>query len=198
MSRSVVHPARRPVLRAPLAIAILLAVAPIMPASASLRAQVSPEMLQVLQQGGAWVELAIENGVGAFQSTPVPTLGIQLRGHLRISEENTGSWHVVMRDLARDEDLVILERLMVPGVPVDFDYQTGMLGQIQIDVRWSEARDTTLRVWVGTELTPGAISGLPRAALSRTREDSQRGAAFSPPHPACPDLPSRKILTRRR
>ena len=155
MSRSVVHPARRPVLRAPLAIAILLAVAPIMPAGASLRAQVSPEMLQVLQQGGAWVELAIENGVGAFQSTPVPTLGIQLRGHLRISEENTGSWHVVMRDLARDEDLVILERLMVPGVPVDFDYQTGMLGQIQIDVRWSEARDTTLRVWVGTELTPG-------------------------------------------
>lgn len=115
----------------------------------------SPEILQVLQQGGAWVALAIEDGVGSFQSGPVPTLGIQLRGQLRIWEEHTGNWHVVMRDLARDEGPVILERLMVPGEPVDFDYQTGMLGQIRIDVRWSEARDTTLRVWVGTELTPG-------------------------------------------
>ena len=85
----------------------------------------------------------------------MPTLGIQLRGQLRIWEEHTGSWHVVMRDLARAEGPVILERLMVPGEPVDFDYQTGMLGQIRIDVRWSEPRDTTLRVWVGTELTPG-------------------------------------------
>ena len=120
----------------------------------------SPEILQVLQQGGAWVALAIEDGVGSFQSGPVPTLGIQLRGQLRIWEEHTGSWHVVMRDLARAEDPVILERLMVPGEPVDFDYQTGMLGQIQIDVRWSEARDTTLRVWVGTELTPGEPTAL--------------------------------------
>ena len=109
----------------------------------------------MLQQGGAWVALAIEDGVGSFESGPVPTLGIQLRGQLRIWEEHTGNWHVVMRDLSRAEDPVILERLMVPGEPVDFDYQTGMLGQIQIDVRWSEARDTTLRVWVGTELTPG-------------------------------------------
>ncbi len=109
----------------------------------------------MLQQGGAWVTLDIEDGVGSFQSAPVPTLGIQLRGHLRIWEEHTGSWHVVMRDLARQENLVIVERLMVPGERVDFDYQTGMLGQIHIDVQWSEARDTTLRVWVGTELTPG-------------------------------------------
>ena len=119
----------------------------------------SPEILQVLQQGGAWVALPIEDGVGSFESQPVPTLGIQLRGHLQIWEEHTGSWHVVMRDLARTEDPVILERLMVPGERVDFDYQTGMFGQIQIDVRWSEARDTTLRVWVGTELTPGGKSG---------------------------------------
>ncbi len=138
-----------------LAVPVLAAVSPLAPGSHSLQAQVSPEILQVLQQGGAWVALAIEDGVGSFQSGPVPTLGIQLRGQLRIWEEHTGSWHVVMRDLAREEGPVILERLMVPGEPVDFDYQTGMLGQIQIDVRWSEARDTTLRVWVGTELTPG-------------------------------------------
>lgn len=138
-----------------LATSVLAAVSPLAPGSPSLQAQVSPEILQVLQQGGAWVALAIEDGVGSFQSGPVPTLGIQLRGQLRIWEEHTGNWHVVMRDLARDEGPVILERLMVPGEPVDFDYQTGMLGQIQIDVRWSEARDTTLRVWVGTELTPG-------------------------------------------
>lgn len=138
-----------------LAISVLAAVSPLAPGTPSLRAQVSPEILQVLQQGGAWVALEIEDGVGSFESGPVPTLGIQLRGQLRIWEEHTGSWHVVMRDLARGDDPVILERLMVPGEPVDFDYQTGMLGQIQIDVRWSEARDTTLRVWVGTELTPG-------------------------------------------
>lgn len=143
-----------------LAVSALTAVSPLAPASHSLQAQVSPEILQVLQQGGAWVALAIEDGVGSFQSGPVPTLGIQLRGQLRIWEEHTGSWHVVMRDLARAEDPVILERLMVPGEPVDFDYQTGMLGQIQIDVRWSEARDTTLRVWVGTELTPGESEAL--------------------------------------
>lgn len=143
-----------------LAVPVLAAVSPLAPASHSLQAQISPEILQVLQQGGAWVALAIEDGVGSFQSGPVPTLGIQLRGQLRIWEEHTGSWHVVMRDLARDEGPVILERLMVPGEPVDFDYQTGMLGQIQIDVRWSEARDTTLRVWVGTELTPGESEAL--------------------------------------
>ena len=138
-----------------LAVSVLAVVLPLASGSHSLQAQVSPEILQVLQQGGAWVALPIEDGVGSFQSQPVPTLGIQLQGHLRIWEEHTGSWHVVMRDLARAEDPVILERLMVPGERVDFDYQTGMLGQIQIDVRWSEARDTTLRVWVGTELTPG-------------------------------------------
>lgn len=138
-----------------LSVSVLAAVLPLAPDALSLQAQVSPEILQVLQQGGAWVALPIEDGVGSFQSQPVPTLGIQLQGHLRIWEEHTGSWHVVMRDLARAEDPVILERLMVPGERVDFDYQTGMLGQIQIDVQWSEARDTTLRVWVGTELTPG-------------------------------------------
>ena len=143
-----------------LAVSILAAALPLAPGSHSLQAQVSPEILQVLQQGGAWVALPIEGGVGSFQSQPVPTLGIQLQGHLQIWEEHTGSWHVVMRDLARPEDPVILERLMVPGERVEFDYQTGMLGQIQIDVRWSEARDTTLRVWVGTELTPGASDAL--------------------------------------
>ena len=152
-----------------------------MPRAAPLAAQVSPEILQVLQQGGAWVTLDIEDGVGSFQSAPVPTLGIQLRGHLRIWEEHTGSWHVVMRDLARQENIVIVERLMVPGERVDFDYQTGMLGQIHIDVQWSEARDTTLRVWVGTELTPGAEadgdsvripSDASRAQMPGTRGDS--------------------------
>jgi len=153
-----------------LAIVVVAAVSPLAPGTSSLRAQVSPEILQVLQQGGAWVALAIEDGVGSFQSGPVPTLGIQLRGQLRIWEEHTGNWHVVMRDLARAEDPVILERLMVPGEPVDFDYQTGMLGQIQIDVRWSEARDTTLRVWVGTELTPG----------EQAEPDSRRTASGEP------------------
>lgn len=143
-----------------LAVSVLAAVSSLTPGSHSLQAQVSPEILQVLQQGGAWVALPIEDGVGSFQSQPVPTLGIQLKGHLLIWAEHTGSWHVVMRDLARAEDPVILERLMVPGERVDFDYQTGMLGQIQIDVRWSEARDTTLRVWVGTELTPGEPDAL--------------------------------------
>ena len=143
-----------------LAVSLLAAVLPLAPGSHPLQAQVSPEILQVLQQGGAWVALPIEDGVGSFQSQPVPTLGIQLQGHLQIWEEHTGSWHVVMRDLARPEDPVILERLMVPGERVEFDYQTGMLGQIQIDVRWSEARDTTLRVWVGTELTPGESDAL--------------------------------------
>ena len=143
-----------------LAVSVLAAISPLAPGAQSLQAQVSPEILQVLQQGGAWVALPIEGGVGSFQSQPVPTLGIQLEGHLRIWEEHTGSWHVVMRDLARAEDPVILERLMVPGERVEFDYQTGMLGQIQIEVRWSEARDTTLRVWIGTELTPGESDAL--------------------------------------
>lgn len=194
-----------------LAVSALTAVSPLAPGSHFLQAQVSPEILQVLQQGGAWVALPIEDGVGSFQSQPVPTLGIQLQGHLRIWEEHTGSWHVVMRDLARAEDPVILERLMVPGERVDFDYQTGMLGQIQIDVRWSEARDTTLRVWVGTELTPGepgaltstdvywkytepagepAISRPSRAPTPRTREGSRRRPAVLRRHPAGPDLPS--------
>lgn len=158
-----------------LAISLLAAASPLAPGTPSLQAQVSPDILQVLQQGGAWVALAIEDGVGSFESAPVPTLGIQLRGQLRIWEEHTGTWHVVMRDLARAEDPVILERLMVPGEPVDFDYQTGMLGQIRIDVRWSEARDTTLRVWVGTELTPGEKA---RRASQPVASDASRAQAL--------------------
>lgn len=178
--------------RRKLAVSVLAAALPLAPDAHSLQAQVSPEILQVLQQGGAWVALPIEDGVGSFESQPVPTLGIQLRGHLRIWEEHTGSWHVVMRDLARTADPVILERLMVPGERVDFDYQTGMLGQIQIDVQWSEARDTTLRVWVGTELTPGEPDALTstdiycRAAgrsrpLSVTRRRRSRSLQFLSP-----------------
>ena len=155
-SRTTTCPRRRLPAAPALLAAVLLVVPPLTPRTASLAAQVSPEILQALQQGGAWVNLEIRDGVGSFQSTPVPTLGIQLRGHLRISEEHTGSWDVTMRDLARGEDFVILESQMTPGERVDFDYQTGMLGQLRIEVRWSEARDTTLRVWVGTELTPGA------------------------------------------
>lgn len=168
LSRETICPRRRLRAAPALLAAVLLVVPALTPRTASLAAQVSPEILQVLQQGGAWVTLAIEDGVGSFESAPVPTLGIQLRGHLRIAEEHTGSWHVVMRDLARGEDLVILEHLMVPGERVEFDYQTGMLGQIQIDVQWSEARDTTLRVWVGTELAPGGEAADLGAGLGTT------------------------------
>lgn len=187
-----------------MAVSLLAAVLPLVPGSHSLRAQVSPEILQLLQQGGAWVALPIDDGVGSFQSQPVPTLGIQLQGHLQIWEKHTGSWHVVMRDLARAEDPVILERLMTPGERVDFDYQTGMLGQIQIDVRWSEARDTTLRVWVGADLTPGEASGArtpPRGcyltSVSRTNAQNSRGLTTTTGISEATSSRSRSPVTKR-
>ena len=173
-SRATTCPRRRLPAAPALLAAVLLVVPPLTPRTASLAAQVSPEILQALQQGGAWVNLAVRDGVGFFQSTAVPTLGIQLRGHLRIWEEHTGSWEVTMRDLARGEDFVILEDEMTPGDRVDFDYQTGMLGQLRIDVQWSEARDTTLRVWVGTELTPGGDGSAARDYRREATDSASR------------------------
>jgi len=38
-----------------------------------------------------------------------------------------------------------------PGEPVEFSYTTGTLSRLTVEARWSEARDTTLLVWIGLE-----------------------------------------------
>jgi len=38
-----------------------------------------------------------------------------------------------------------------PGEPVEFSYTTGTLSRLSVEARWSEARDTTLLVWIGLE-----------------------------------------------
>ncbi len=168
------------------------------PGSASLQAQIPPEILQAMERGGAWIALPIEAGVGSFQSESVPTFGIRLQGHLRIWEEHTGSWHVAVRDLARDADRAVLERLMTPGERVDFDYRTGMLGQVRIDVRWSEARDTTLRVWVGVGPTPAADDGADgvRSGALRARKRGRSPVRDRPRLPRRSASPTRAISPR--
>ena len=40
---------------------------------------------------------------------------------------------------------------VAPGEPVAFSYTTGTMSRLTVEARWSEARDTTLLVWIGLE-----------------------------------------------
>ena len=42
-----------------------------------------------------------------------------------------------------------LDITAVPGAPVKFDYKAGFQAQLDVNIEWSEPRDTTLFMWVG-------------------------------------------------
>lgn len=106
------------------------------------------DLLQALRNGGTWVGIPIEDGVGSVSTATLPTLGMTLRGCGQVYGAHTGRWAIQARDSLGGGRLDVE---VEPGEPVEFSYTTGTVSQLAVEARWSEARDTTLLVWIGLE-----------------------------------------------
>jgi len=126
--------------------AFALTLAAILPTT--LAGQSMFDLLQALRDGGTWVEIPIENGVGSVSTVTLPTLGMTLRGCGQVYGAQTGRWEIQARDSLGEGRLDVE---VEPGEPVEFSYTTGAVSRLTVEVRWSEARDTTLLVWIGLE-----------------------------------------------
>lgn len=134
----------RPMPRTPTTVAMILAA--FLPAPLSGQGMV--DLFQALRNGGAWVGIPIEDGVGRVSTATLPTLGMTLRGCGQVYGAHTGRWAIQARDSLGKGRLDVEVR---PGEPVKFSYTTGTLSRLTVEARWSEARDTTLLVWIGLE-----------------------------------------------
>jgi hypothetical protein len=143
-------PIRRSLGPAPALLVLLALVA--LPVEA--RAQTVQDLLQVMQQGGGWIGIPIEEGRGTLSTVVVPTAGLTVTGCLQVYAGHSGRWWIRARDTLGEGRL---DASVTAGEPVRFTYAAGLRTQLEVDARWSEARDTVLLVWVGLEtpLHPG-------------------------------------------
>jgi hypothetical protein len=107
-----------------------------------------PDLLRSIQQGGGWVRIPVEDGGGSLRTVALPTGRLALTGCLQVWGGHSGSWDIRARDLFSERELNLL---VGPGEPRPFMYEADSQAQLQIDVRWSEPRDTTLLLWVGLD-----------------------------------------------
>lgn len=137
----------RPGARAPALAALALATAVLAPTPAS--AQSLPDLLSAIAQGGGWVSIPIEGGRGTMRTRAVPTAGMRLSGCMEIWGGHSGAFDVAVEDVYGNGSL--RRNGARPAEDVPFDYRTGAWSQLDVNVRWTERRDTTLLVWVGLE-----------------------------------------------
>lgn len=128
--------------------AVLAAATALLLLPAPGRSQAGADLLQSLRQGGGWVSIPITGGQGALRTDTVPTLGVTLAGCLNVWGGHSGEWTIRARDPVNGGRL---DATAVPGEGVPFSYRTGLRSLLDVEVRWSEPRDTTLLVWVGLE-----------------------------------------------
>lgn len=127
--------------------AIALAVlALLLPTTA--HAQSPVQLLRSIAQGGGWIRIDVEEGVGTIQTDTVPTLGLKVEGCLTVWPGHSGAFTVAARDPLNDQSLDATAR---PGEGVPFSYQAGPRSALDVKVEWTEPRDTTLLVWVGVK-----------------------------------------------
>ncbi|HKJ03921.1 MAG TPA: hypothetical protein VJ997_15750 [Longimicrobiales bacterium] len=128
-----------------------LAVAALVASPAAAHGQSILDLLQSIRDGGGWVYIDVEGGRGTWVSHALPTLELTLAGCMQVYAGQSGRWDIRARDALGDGTL---EARVTGGERVPFRYRTGARSQLVVEARWSEARDTTLVVWVGLE-TPG-------------------------------------------
>jgi hypothetical protein len=145
-----------------------------------LRGQSILDLLQSIRAGGGWVYIDIANGRGTWVSRPLPTLELTLKGCMQVYAGHSGRWDLRARDALGDGHL---QATVAGGEPVPFRYRTGARSQLDVEVRWSERRDTTLAVWVGLESLGKTRD--PCAPIYGTGEDGE-GAGGAVPAPAEP------------
>ncbi len=104
------------------------------------------ELMRIVSEGGSWLGLTVTEGRASLTGPVVPVAGLSLDGCLQVWDGHSGEWTI------RAEDKLGASRLDVtatPGEPVRFEFRGGIQAQLDVAVEWSEARDTTLHVWVG-------------------------------------------------
>lgn len=111
-------------------------------------AQVVSDVMAGIREGGGWVAIPIEDGRGTFSTVTLPTAGMTLDGCVNVWYGHSGTWSIEAHERLRDSVLTLDAE---PGIGVPFSHQFGMRAQIDFDFRWSEARDTTLMLWVGVD-----------------------------------------------
>ena len=110
------------------------------------RAQSVIDLLRGIEQGGGWVSIPVKDGKGSLLTLPMPTGGLTLSGCVQVYPGMSGRWDIEARDILGEGHLDVS---LAGGESVPFSYRTGARGQLRVDARWSEPRDTTLLVWVG-------------------------------------------------
>jgi len=104
------------------------------------------QVLKAVNSGGSWIQLPVEAGHASYRSPAFPLAGMAFDGCVKIWERHSGSWTISATDAMGDARLDVTA---APGEPVRFDYKAGFQAQLEVDIEWSEPRDTTLFVWVG-------------------------------------------------
>lgn len=115
-------------------------------APSQARAQSLFDLLAALRQGGGWISLPVERGRAQVKTRALPTSGLELNGCLRVWHGHSGRWHIRAEDTYTGQTL---ERRAASNEPVSFSVDTGPWAQLDVEVEWSEPRDTTLIMWVG-------------------------------------------------
>lgn len=108
------------------------------------------QLMRAIADGGSWINLPVRTGKASLRSPAVPLAGLALNGCLLVWKGHSGEWTVRARDTLGDKELDVVA---LPGQPVKFDYKAGFKAQLDLEVEWTEPRDTTLFMWVG--LSPG-------------------------------------------
>ncbi|MEX2473429.1 MAG: hypothetical protein WEA34_14665 [Gemmatimonadota bacterium] len=104
------------------------------------------DLLASVQNGGGWVSVPIQNGIGHVSTAAVPTMGVRLSGCVHVWGGHSGRWDIDANDALGTGRLTMSAG---PGESVPFTYAAGMRSKLEIDFAWSEPRDTTLFLWVG-------------------------------------------------
>jgi hypothetical protein len=113
---------------------------------AALDAQALDGVMAAIRNGGGWVSVDIKGGRGSETTLPLPTMGMTLAGCVRVFDGHSGRWRITAHETIADTTIVVNA---VPGRGVTFAHQFGLRSQIDVEIFWSEARDTTLFLWVG-------------------------------------------------
>lgn len=109
------------------------------------------QLMRTINDGGSWINLPVRKGRASVSSPAFPLAGLALDGCLLVWRGHSGEWTVRARDTLGDEELDVVA---VPGRPVKFEYKAGFKAQLDLEVVWTEPRDTTLFMWVGLSRGP--------------------------------------------
>lgn len=115
-------------------------------------AQGIAEILEAMRVGGGWISLPVEAGRAKMTTMALPSAGRTIRGCMEIWPGHSGRWLLKVTDTYGNGRIEADAR---PSDDIPFTYTTGMMAQLDVEVEWSEPRDTTLMVWVGLESARG-------------------------------------------